>query len=70
MKAGFSVLAICLVALSAVGSDDAYAYIDPGTGSLALQMIIAGLLSGMFAIKMFWARLKDQFKRIFGSNKQ
>jgi hypothetical protein len=41
----------------------AFAYLDPGTGSYILQMLIAGLLGILFAIKVFWTRI-----RIFLSN--
>lgn len=46
-----------------------YAYIDPGTGSYILQMIAAGILGGLFAIKMFWLQVKNFFKRIFSRDK-
>ena len=36
----------------------AYAYLDPGTGSYFLQIIIATLLGAMFAIKQFWYKIK------------
>ena len=39
----------------------AYAYLDPGTGSLILQMIIAGLLGASFAIKVYWKKIKAFF---------
>jgi len=37
------------------------AYIDPGTGSYVFQMIIAGALGSLFAIKMFWKRITGFF---------
>ena len=46
-------------------SNPAKAYLDPGTGSLILQMIIAGILSTLFALKMYWYRIKSFFKNIF-----
>lgn len=46
-----------------------YGYIDPGTGSYFLQMLIAGILGGLFAIKMFWGRIKAFFLRILGKKK-
>ncbi len=46
-----------------------YAYIDPGTGSYILQMIAAGILGGLFAIKMFWLQVKNFFRRIFSRDK-
>lgn len=33
------------------------AYIDPGTGSMMLQIIIGSALAGMMAITMFWRQL-------------
>ena len=36
----------------------AYAYLDPGTGSYFIQIIIATLLGSMYAIKQFWYKIK------------
>lgn len=36
----------------------AHAYIDPGTGSLILQMLIAGLLGASFAVKIHWRKIR------------
>ena len=38
---------------------NAHAYLDPSTGSYVIQMIVAGLLGGLFAVKMFWRNLKS-----------
>ena len=38
------------------------AYIDPGTGSLILQGIIAGIAMGLYTIKMYWYKIKSFFK--------
>ena len=35
------------------------AYLDPGTGSYALQILLATLFGGMFALKQTWAELRD-----------
>ena len=32
----------------------AEAYIDPGTGSYVLQLLLAGILGALFALKVFW----------------
>lgn len=39
------------------------AYLDPGTGSLILQMIVAGALTAWASIRLFWGRIKDFFLR-------
>jgi hypothetical protein len=36
----------------------AYAYIDPGTGSLIWQVLIAGLLSALVLVKAYWHRIR------------
>lgn len=46
------------------------AYLDPGTGALIFQMIIAGFLGGLFAMKLFWSNIKNFFKKLFSAKKQ
>ena len=48
-----------LISLAFTG--EAWAYIDPGTGSLMLQALIGGVAGGLFMIKIYWRRLKDIF---------
>jgi len=55
---GPAAVAIVLVALC---QSDAYGYIDPGTGSYLLQLLIAGVLGSLFAIKVYWGKLKAFF---------
>ncbi len=43
----------------------AYAYLDPGTGSYILQLVIGTLLGGLFAVGLFWRRVGASFKRLF-----
>ena len=43
----------------------ASAYIDPGTGSYVLQLLLAGILGALFAIKMFWTRTMGFLKGLF-----
>ena len=40
---------------------NAYAYLDPGTGSMMLQALIAGIAAVLVAIRLYW----DKFKRLF-----
>ena len=41
----------------------AYAYLDPGTGSMLLQGLIAGIMVVAGAIGIYWRRLKDFLAR-------
>ena len=36
-------------------------YLDPGSGSFILQMLIAGLLGAGLGITIFWNRIKSLF---------
>ena len=50
-------------------ADVAHAYLDPGTGSFILQMLLAGLVGGIVAIKIFWRSIKLKLSSLF-SKKQ
>lgn len=61
IKTIFVVLAVFYLVLTR----EVYAYLDPGTGSYILQLVIAGILGGLFAVKMFWVKIKSFFVNIF-----
>ena len=48
---------------------EAYAYLDPGTGSYMLQLLIASLVGALFAIKIFWGRIVAFFRGLFAKKK-
>jgi hypothetical protein len=54
-------LAVVLLSLPST----AHAYLDPGTGSYVVQLLIGGLLGGLFALGVFWRRAVAFFKRLF-----
>lgn len=49
-------------------STNAFAYLDPGTGSMILQGIIAGVAIGWFTIKTYWYKLAALFGKKPPSN--
>lgn len=51
------------VALVLLGAVEAHAYIDLGTGSYVFQVAVASLLGGLFALKAYWAKIRDLFGR-------
>jgi len=65
MKTVLVAMAISII----VWSGDAYAYLDPGTGSYVLQIVIAGIVSALFTIKMCWRRVVDFFSNLFKGKK-
>lgn len=55
-----STLSLFLVALFGPGNLPAlWAYLDPGSGSMLFQMLIAGLLSAFFCARSSYGYLKD-----------
>lgn len=59
---GFSLL---IATLFIIAPDDAYAYLDPGTGSYMLQIALGVMLGAAFAIKAFWFRIRAFFGGLF-----
>ncbi|WP_064108351.1 hypothetical protein [Legionella jordanis] len=49
--------------MSLIWFTDAYAYLDPGTGSLIIQSTIAAVTGGLFVLKTYWHKLKSLFCR-------
>lgn len=62
MKYNIIILALIFFLVS---TRSAHAYLDPGTGSFILQVVAAGALGGLFAVKTFWRQIIDFFQRIF-----
>lgn len=54
------VLVLCSLMWSSV---DAYAYIDPNTGSIIFQTVIASLVAGGFIARKFWRNIVDFFAK-------
>lgn len=44
---------------------DAFGYLDPGTGSYIFQVLIATLIGVIFTIKMYWKRIQNFFINLF-----
>ncbi len=43
--------------------DPVYAYLDPGTGSMVIQAVVAGFVGAIALGRLYWSRLKGLFKR-------
>jgi hypothetical protein len=49
-------------------SKPAYAYLDPGTGSIILQSIIGTVAAALTFGAVYWAKLKDAVRRMLGKS--
>jgi len=41
----------------------AHAYLDPGTGSMIVQVIIGSVLAGLYMAKVYWRKIVQFFKK-------
>lgn len=56
---------LSLVALAAalllMSTGSAHAYLDPGTGSMLLQGLVAGIAAGSVVLGRYWAKIRGFF---------
>ncbi len=58
VASAFRVSAAALLVLP-LAATPAWAYLDPGTGSMLVQMLIGGVAGSLFIIKLYYGRLKS-----------
>lgn len=46
------------------------AYLDPGSGSFIIQMLLAGGLGLAFLLKTYWRKIKGLFQKNNGESQQ
>lgn len=56
--------ALITAALGTATTGTAHGYIDVGTGSMLLQILVAGFFGGLLTLKVFWRRVASIFPRI------
>jgi hypothetical protein len=49
----------------AAPSKSVQAYLDPGSGSFILQLLLAALVGGLFVIRSYWKKIADFLRKIF-----
>jgi hypothetical protein len=54
-------LSIAALLIFVMFSQPAQAYLDPGSGSLLFQLIVGGVFSALFAIKIYYRKIKVRF---------
>ena len=68
LSLGLSVFLVTALVLT-VNTKMVHAYIDLGTGSFLLQMLLATGLASLFMIKVYWQRLANRVSRLFSRSK-
>lgn len=67
MKTG-SFTILTLIAIT--HSPTAFAYLDPGTGSLILQGLIAAIAGSILTIKLYWFKIKGMWQQMLHSKSE
>ena len=62
------ILLFCLYIM--INPTIAYAYLDPGTGSIILQAIIGFIAATITAISVYWIKFKSMISKIFLKKKK
>jgi hypothetical protein len=66
-KRGWIIVWVLLALILTV--ENAYAYLDLGTGQYLLQMIVAGFLATIFTLRMYWGKFTSLIKNLFSKKK-
>ncbi len=66
----FTIFLSTILIINIILTTPSYAYIDPGTSTMILQMIVAGIVGIAAALKIYWFKVKSLFKRIFSFGKK
>ena len=61
-RSSVSILAILMI-FGHLSISDAYAYLDPGTGSVIIQVLVGTLVGVGIALKIYWQKLKIKFQK-------
>ena len=56
------ILVITLI-LGQFSVSNAFAYIDPGSGSMIVQMLIGTLVGAGIAVKLYWQKIRMKFMK-------
>jgi hypothetical protein len=67
-KIKYILLCFALLNFTIAGVSNAAAYLDPGTGSIIFQSIIAVAATGLAVLATVWKNVTSFFGRLFNSN--
>lgn len=63
MKPSKIFLVLSMFLVSSNLSHPAYAYLDPGSGSMLLQLLLGGFAGIAMVFKLYWERIRSMFRR-------
>lgn len=48
----------------------AFAYLDPGSVNFAIQAVIGSLIGALYALKLYWTKIKSMFQALLKGPKK
>ncbi len=54
--------AVLAVFFSLIIVQNAYAYLDPGTGSYMIQILLGAFAAGFYVLKQYWQKIMTFFR--------
>lgn len=63
MLKGAMLMYVAMIIGAAKVRDPVFAYLDPGTGSIVIQAVVAGFVGALALCRLYWSRLKGLFRR-------
>ncbi len=57
-------LALVLTGICVAPYRSVHAYVDPGSGSYLLQLLVATLFGSLFAARVFWTKIKKFVEKV------
>ena len=63
MLKGAMLMCAAMIVRAAEVRGPVFAYLDPGTGSIVIQAVVAGIVGALAVCRLYWSRLKGLFRR-------
>ena len=63
MRLSALLLCIVMVFVASEMQGPVHAYLDPGTGSIVIQAVVAAVVGALAVGRMYWSRLKSLIRR-------
>lgn len=61
---------IAAMAVLATTTVDAFGYLDPGTGSILIQALIAAFAAAALTVRYYWQRITDFLRHSFSRKRE
>ena len=59
---------LAIIILHEITFSNAYAYLDPGSASIFIQLILGALFGVGITIKIYWVKIKEKISTKFSRN--